>query len=317
MDMKKKILTVGFTAFITAAMAQTPVDGSHYAAGSHGIKGGSTPEPGLYLEDENLFYAGNSSQMPGHHTFVYVQAPQLTWITGWTFLDASLGMDIQVPLEYREVSYSTSMVIPFGRVVNTKINDDQFGLGDIKLEPLILAWHWQHFDTTAAYSLFVPSGNFSAGRLANLGDDEWANMISLGGVWYPDDKKTWAVSLLHHYEINSSQVGSISSVTPGGGFPAYTYHKVPGSVYTLEWAVSKTILDNTDVGLFGYYQKQFTDGSAATVTFRDSEVAGIGPEISTTIPRWNLTASVRYAYEFTAYDRPKGHTVNLAITKKF
>ena len=315
--MKKKILAVGLIALASAATAQTPVDGSHYAAGTHGIKGGSTPEPGIYLEDENLFYTGTSSQMPDYHTFVYVQAPQLTWITGWKFLDASVGMDIEVPLEYREVSYSTSIQTPGGPVLTVNVKDDQFGLGDIKLEPLILAWHWQHFDTTAAYSLFVPSGNFSAGRLANLGDDEWANMISLGGVWYPDDKKTWAISILHHYEINASQVGSVFSVTPGGGFPVTTYQKVPGSVYTLEAGVSKTIMDNTDVGLFGYYQKQFTDGSAAVVTFRDSEVAGIGPEISTTIPRWNLTASVRYAYEFTAYDRPKGHTVNLAITKKF
>ena len=308
MGMKNKIIAVGIMALASGAMAQVPIDGSHYAAGSHGIKGGSTPGPGIYLEDHNLFYTGTSDQLTDYHTFVYVQAPQLTWITPWTFLDASLGMDVEVPYEYREISYKT--LPPNGNPFNPPFSDNQDGLGDIKLEPLILGWHWKHFDTTLAYSLYVPSGEFNPGTLDNVGDGEWANMISLGGVWYPDEKKTWAVSLLHHYEINSSQFG----LSTGG--PTPFYQKVPCSVYTLEWAVSKTILDNTDVGVFGYYQKQFTDGGA-TVTFGDAEVAGIGPEISTSIPGWGFSASVRYAYEFTAYHRPEGHTVNLTLTKKF
>ena len=319
MDMKKKIIAVGLMAFTAAAVAQTPVDGIHYAAGSGGIKGGATPAPGIYLSDQNLFYTGTSDRLTDYHTFVYVQAPQLMWITGWTVIGASLGMAVEIPLEYREASYKLPPVSTPGGGFATvpTVSDHQFGLGDIKLEPLLLGWHWKHFDTTLAYALWVPSGNFSAGRLANLGDDAWVNMISLGGVWYPDEKKTWALSLLHHYEINSSQVGTVpAGPTPGGGFPTSNYRKVPGSVYTLEAGVSKTILDNTDVGLIGYYQKQFTDGTVP-VTFRNSEVAGIGPEISTTIPRWNLTVSVRYADEFTAYDRPEGHTVNLEIAEKF
>ncbi|MEY4916917.1 MAG: hypothetical protein RL616_830, partial [Verrucomicrobiota bacterium] len=77
------------------------------------------------------------------------------------------------------------------------------------------------------------------------------------------------------------------------------------------------ILTNADVGVFGYYQKQFTDSSPAANSFKDSEAAGLGPEISFRLPRWDLSVSVRYAYEFTAYNRPKGHAFNLTLAKKF
>jgi hypothetical protein len=319
MDVKKIIFTTGLMALAAGVTAQSPVDGSHYPAGLNGLKGGSAPGPGLYFRDDNLFYSGNGGQLANYSTFVYLQAPQLLWMTGWTFLGANFGMDLTIPLEYRDASYNLPPVTTPGGgfSVARPVSDSQFGLGDIELEPLILAWHWQHFDTTVGYSLWVPSGHFTGNRLANLGDDEWTHMISLGGVWYPDEKKTWAFSLLHHFEMNASQVGTLFTSSPGGGYPSTTYPKISCSTYTLEWGVSKTILDHTDVGIFGYYQKQFSDGNPAFNPFSDSEVAGIGPEISATIPRWNLTASVRYAYEFTAYHRPEGHTVNLTLTKKF
>jgi len=322
MDMKKNIFTAGLMALAVGVTAQSTVDGSHYPAGLNGLKGGAAPGPGVYFRDDNLFYTGTGGQLAGYSTFSYLQSPELLWLTDWKFLGASLGMDLTIPIEYRQASHRGSVVTTPNGGYSTAptIRDCQSGLGDIKLEPLILAWHWDHFDTTLAYALWAPSGHFTAGRLANLGDDEWTHMITLGGVWYPDDKKTWALSLLHHLELNSSQIGLATDVTtsPAGGKTGTdTYPKVRCSTYTLEWGISKTILDNTDLGLIGYYQKQFSDGNAGSTPFSDSEVAGIGPEISTTIPRWGLTASLRYAYEFTAYHRPEGHTIDLALTKRF
>ena len=243
------------------------------------------------------------------------------WMTDWKILGANLGIDFEVPVIYKEASYKISSSTPGSGYNSYSVSDEHFGLGDIKLEPLLLSWHWKHFDAMTAYALWVPTGEFSAGSLVNLGDDEWTHMITLGGVWYPADKNSWAVSILQHYEFNSSQVGAISSSSgpgAGGGYAQIpSYQKIPCSVYTLEWGISKTVLNNTDAGLFGYYQKQFTDGSQATTVYKNSEVAGIGPEISTLIPLWNLSASLRYAYEFSAYNRPQGQTLNLTLTKKF
>jgi hypothetical protein len=308
--MKKQFMAVGLLALAAEVIAQSPVDGSHYRAGQIGIKGGAFSEPGIYLRDDNWFYTGNADAPSGYKTFVYVQAPQLMWVTDWKILGARLGMDVEIPFEYREASHtSPGATVPGGGYPipsGSTIGDHQSGLGDIKLEPLLLSWHWRHFDTTVGYALWAPTGNFSEGSTANLGD--------------PDAKKSWTISVLHHYEFNNSQVGVLapSSPGPGSGYPSpAAYSKISCSTYTLEWSASKTILTNADVGVFGYYQKQFTDSSPAANSFKDSEAAGLGPEISFRLPRWDLSVSVRYAYEFTAYNRPKGHAFNLTLAKKF
>src|ERR1035438_8611700 len=127
-------------------------------------------------------------------------------------------------------------------------------------------------------------------------------MMTLGGVWYPDHDKSWSLSVLNHFEFNS-QVPGVRSTSFGGHIVTFT-ENIPCSVYSLEWGISKTVCDETDLGIAGYYQRQFTDHDGATTPLNDSSVAGIGPEIRTLISRWGLSGSLRYAYEFSAYHRP-------------
>ena len=95
-----------------------------------------------------------------------------------------------------------------------------------------------------------------------------------------------------------------------------------GDIYTLEWAISKTVVPGVDVGLTGYYQQQVTATEGPTPngpTWQNERihVAGIGPEVGVTLPKWGLSASLRYAYEFSAMDHPQGHLINLTVTKSF
>jgi hypothetical protein len=81
--MKSKILP-GITMLaicIIKTHAQLPIGGVHYAAGQEGIKGGSLPSPGVYLRDDNLFYYGTSDLLPDYKSYIYLQAPQLVWMT--------------------------------------------------------------------------------------------------------------------------------------------------------------------------------------------------------------------------------------------
>jgi len=319
MKNKSLLVTAGLVIWAANVQAQLPIDGVHYPAGLEGIKGGSLPGPGIYFRDDNLFYTGTSDLLPDFNAFVYLQAPQLTWMTDWKILGANYGMDVMVPFAYKEASYKASVSSPGGGYSSTwSENDSSFGLGDIKIEPLLLSWHLKQFDFRAGYALWVPTGSYDNTSMvkANLGDGCWSHMMTLGGVWYPDHDKTWAVSLLNHYEFNCQIPGIYPASPPGGGYSTPDQN-ISCSTYTLEWGISKAIIEGTDIGVAGYYQQQFTDDTAATALFSDTSVAGVGPEIRTFIPSWGLSCSLRCVIEFTADNRPKGNTINLMLMKKF
>ena len=126
-------------------------------------------------------------------------------------------------------------------------------------------------------------------------------MQTAGVTWYIDKEKTWAVSALNRYELNTRQ--------------RHTHIK-PGQAYTLEWGVSKTVAKVVDLGAVGYYQQQATANSGPPSSSRD-RVAAVGPEVNVAFPKPMLFASLRYDYEFLAENRAQGHTFALTLTKRF
>ena len=333
-------LAIVFLLGITAKL-----HAQHYPAGSEGIKGASLPPPGFYFEDYNSFYYsdrtpgfdgqlehtfGSGGQVkPGFDLFTYTQAPRLLWMTGWKFLGADYGMAVRIPFVYKKHDQTVPTVlervagIPVGPAV-TSVN--KFGLGDIQIEPLILSWHLKRFDIVTGYSIWAPTGEYDHNTLflLNLGNGYWTHMFTLGATWYPDAEKTWAISLLNRYEINMAQYSDLYNVpvSPSHPLGIGSLSTTPGDIYTLEWAVSKTVVKGVDVGLTGYYQQQVTDTEGPTTygpTYFSERVhvAGIGPEIEASYPQWGLTASLRYAYEFSAMDHPQGNLITLTVIKSF
>jgi hypothetical protein len=322
-------------AGITVASAQ------HYPAGSEGIKAGSLPGPGLYFRDDNSFYlyekvpGFGGQEQKGFTQFNYTQTPRLLWISGWNLLGADLGAAIRIPLAYKQFTHYVPVGPPlqnppglFPTYASTKTTDRHVGLADIQVEPIIVSWRLQHFDLNASYSFWAPTGDFPGGvdnrntgyLFYTLGQGYWTHSFSLGVTWYPDEEKSWAISLLNHYDINTAQYsGLYYAATPSG---VGSLDTTLGDIDTLEWAISKTILKSLDVGLTGYYQQQVTGTEGPTPNGPTWEgerihVAGIGPEIDATVPSWGLTVALRYAYEFSALDHPQGHLINLTLTKSF
>jgi hypothetical protein len=293
-NLARLILAVTGFAITSSLHAQLPV-GSHYPVGAEGIKGASLPPPGVYLRDYNFFYSADKvNGLPvSANLFAYVQVPRVIWMTDWKILGADYGMDVIVPFAYKNVWAA------FGTA-------GQFNLADIQIEPLLLSWHLKQFDIAAGYAIWMPSGSFDnsspAKYLTSPGSGYWTHMLTLGGVWYPDEKKTWAVSLLNRYEINTEQ--DDTDITPG-------------NMYTAEWGMSKTVAPGVDVGVIGYYQQLVTKDSGTGASTDYSYVVGIGPEISAFWPKIGTFTSLRYAYEVSAQDRPQGNTVVLTVTKRF
>lgn len=269
----------------------------HYPPGVEGIKGPTLPPPGIYLRDYNLFYTADEypgSGLTDFNAVVYVNAPRLIWMTGEKFLGADYGMDVIVPFGYAKVEGAGGL-----------LDDRYFGLYDIQVEPLLLAWHLPRFDIGAGYSFWAPSGQSAdprpplpPGNAADLGKGFWSHMLTLGATWYVDTNRTWAVSALNRYEFHHEDDAGVTV----------------GNSYTVEFAASKNLAKFYDVGVVGYYQQQVTDTTGRSGR---ASVIGVGPEVSVVFPKAMTFLSLRWIHELAAHRRPEGDTVSLTLTKRF
>ena len=282
---------VALPGLIQAQPTPVPIVAAHYPAGAEGIKGASLPPPGVYFRDYNFFYTADNFKdgPPEFNIFAYLNAPRLIWMTDWKILGANYGMDIIVPFGYLD-----------WKVMGA--HHSYFGLGDIQIEPLLLSWHFKQFDLAGGYAVWAPTGDYSPNRPDMLAKGFWSHMLTLGATWYPDEEKTWALSLLNRYEFCQEQEQT---------------HTDPGQVYTIEWGLSKSLCKTVDIGVIGYYQQQVTKDSGPMATTKLDRKVGIGPEINAVCPKLGLITSLRYAYEFAAVERPEGHLVTLTLTKRF
>jgi hypothetical protein len=289
--MKTLNLRLLIAAAILSAGALLQAQSAHYPAGVEGIKAASLPPPGWYLRDYNYLYLANDfpGGPPDFDLTAYVQAPRLIWISPFKVLGAYYGADVLVPFVYQDVEVGT-------------FQEDEFGLGDVFVEPITLSWHLNRFDVSLGYGFWAPSGDSDLAHPASPGKGYWTHMLTAGATWYLDADKTWAISALNRYEIN--QENPDADLTPG-------------QVWTLEGGVSKTLGKTVDVGLIGYAQLQTTSDSGVGAVSDKDQVLGLGPEVNIFVPKIGLFASARYVYEFSANNRPEGHTINVTLTKRF
>jgi hypothetical protein len=281
-------------ALASVAMAQ-PIVAAHYPAGAEGIKGASLPPPGLYFRDYTFAYFADefTDGPPVFEITAFINAPRLIWMTDWKVFGAHYGMDVIVPFGYMDWEAGAPGAV-------TK--DSYSGIGDIQIEPLLLAWHLPRHDIAAGYAVWAPTGDFSPQRPDILAKGFWSHMLTLGGTYYFDAEKTWALSLLSRYEICHEQEQTDIR---------------PGDVFTLEWGLSKSVRENLDVGLTGYWQQQTSRDSGSLATPKLDRKIGLGAEVSGLCPVIGCFVSARYAREFDAVERPEGHLLTLTVTKRF
>ncbi|MGD1086322.1 MAG: transporter [Verrucomicrobiota bacterium] len=300
------LLAVALAALPGAIQAQND---AHYGVGLEGISGATLPPPGFYFRDYNLFYTsdrlndgdGNQVGPAALRLTTYATVPRAIWISNTKVLGGYLGGDVVVPIVYVAERYNDPHA--------GKFSSSTFGLGDIYAEST-LSWHPGQFDIGAAVGINMPTGVSDKPTSPGLG--YWGPQLTLGATWHPDAAKTWSISALNRYEINSENRDT---------------HLTPGQAWTLEWGVSKAVTKTIDVGVVGYYQQRVTDSTGDDPTpggvltgasvYPYSRVAAVGPEVVFFIPSPKLWISLRYEYEFMAENRFQGNTADLVLTKAF
>ncbi|ALG66611.1 SphA family protein [Beggiatoa leptomitoformis] len=269
----------------------------HYVNGVEGLKAASVPPAGFYYRLYNVFYNadslmdGSSNELPvDFDVSVYAMANRFIWITEQKILGADYGMNVILPLINTDISIGA-----------LGVDDSDFALGDVLLEPIILSWHESAFDAVTAAGVYIPSGNYDVNQPASASKGYWTGLLTAGVTYYADPEKTWSASILSRYEFHGKQ--DDTNITAGDDFH-------------FEWGVGKTI-EGWDVGLVGYNQWQVTEDSGEGASTTKDRIGAIGAEVGTFIPSLKTAISFRALQEYQAKDRSEGSLITLTLTKIF
>lgn len=284
----------------------TAQETNHYPNGTSGILAGSVPGPGLYYLMYNLFYetdqlkdnAGNTVLAPDGNSLdfrakAFANVHRFIHVTHLKFLGAEFSWNVAVPLVYRSV-----------RIDNFNVDDSNFALGDINLEPLVLEWRGPQWDFGIGYGLFAPTGDRDDQHPAKPGKNFWTHYPIVAGTWFFDQERTWSASFLSRYEVHGKRQDV--DITPGNDI-------------SVEWGVGKSF-GTLIVGISGYAQWQVTSDTGADINYDASvhdRVFGIGPEIQYFFPEYGFGFQLRHWREFGAEDRSEGSITTLTLVKPF
>jgi hypothetical protein len=316
--MKKSISVTFITLGLVGVMFGVAF-GESYPNGAEGLKCATLPPPGFYYKMYNAYVTADKVMDPGgdeaqvmgpdgevpidFDAKIFVNAHRFLWISDDIKLfGANYGADVFIPIWYKDIDFNIGSLYDY--------DDSQWNLGDIIIEPFVLAWHGPRYDASAAVALFLPTGDDE--EPADPGENMYTTMFTLGGTYYFDEAKTWSASILGRYEIHHSDYDD-TDIKPGDDFH-------------FEWGVGKTLAQVWDVGVVGYCQWQVTEDSGSGSSSDKDRGYAIGPEVSVFIPPMKLFVSLRSEFEFSTegggvtplpLGRPEGNRTWLILTKIF
>ena len=281
------------TAFsLTPPAMATEGGGGHYPNGAEDFMVGALPPPGTYFLDYLSWYSASSFRGDsGDRLFtqfdlnVVANTLRLIHVSKFQVLGASWAAHVFVPLV--NVGVSRRIAPPFARET-----DSRFGVGDLIIDPFILGWHGKHWHLTTGLDIYVPTGEFNADNLANIGRNYWTfepifafTYLSDGGL---------EVSAKFMYDFNTEN--RATNYQSGQEFHLdYTvgYHTGPWSL-----------------GIGGYYYQQTTDDELYGYSVMDGfrgRVLAVGPQVK--YDYRNMAFTLKYQAETGVENRPQGNTL--------
>ncbi|MBF0103194.1 MAG: transporter [Desulfobacterales bacterium] len=279
----KKILWLCLCLMSISSLTNKIVHAESYPNGVEGIKCGSAPPPGLYYKMYNAYITSDKlvnekgDEIPvDFEAKLFVNVNRFLWVSkDIKIFNAHLASNIFFPICVRDI-----------KIGALGIDDNMVGIGDIVVEPIILAWYGKRWDFVAGFAMFLPTG--ATDDPADPGEDMYTYMVSYGGTYFLDDNKSLSASLVARYEIHTEKQDK-----------NYT----PGDDFHFEWGVGKTVARIFDVGIGGYCQWQVTDDSNAHGAHKE-KAFGIGPQVSMIYPPWKMMVGLNMSFDFGIEGRP-------------
>ena len=289
----------------------------HHSPGGWGLQSGSqVPPPGGFLltplystyhSDKLVDSNGDEVNLTGLSRDITVNALGLFgwWVSKYEILGANWGMMATI--------YSADNAIEFP----TFAVKNDFGLGDIYLQPINLGWHLKQVDFMVTYGIYFPTGRYKLGANDNTGLGMWTHEFGAGTTIYFDQEKKWHFSAMCYFEISSEKedtdidVGNILTVEGGLGRSWYEGALSVGIAYYAQWKLT----EDTIGGL-----NKIDPRLPSSLTLNRSRIYGLGPEVNIPIIIKGKLISIitaRYQWELGARARLEGETFYLFLTFPF
>ena len=274
----------------------------HKVMGSLGLYAGTQPDAGLYVLNQFGSYGSNDIyDRYGHRIPVNLNVNAVANFAG---LQATLRLGHSVYLNIAAAGPVSHVSLTSDQ---PEASVDEFGLGDIYVQPVEIGWKAEHMDIVGGYAFYAPTGLYIPHGSGGIGLGQWTHEFSLGGTVYFDRAKAWRFSSLASYDLNQRKEGI--DITRGDTF------QIQGGAGK-RFRIGKN-LGTLDVGAVGYGLWQVRDdrGADLPAALRGArDVAlGLGPEADYTVARIRSRFTVRYCQDVVAKSRPLGRILVIGI----
>jgi hypothetical protein len=292
----RKIVLVALLAAGGAARAQQ--DLGHKVLGSLGLDAGELKPTGLYAVDAvGAYRADELIDRNGRRVPIALNATAFVNVFGvaGTYdiprLHTSIGAAVTAPVA--RVALSTDDV---------RASFDDFGFGDLYVQPIALGWRPGRHEIVAAYAFYAPTGHLAPGGLDGVGNGHWTHEFSAGGTLYFDRARRWKLSALASYELNERKID---------------VDVKRGDTIQIQGGAGVRLARILDVGLAGYALWQVTDDTGSALPpilagARDVDY-GLGPELNVTVPQLRCKLVARYTHDVYVRSRPSGSLFVIAL----
>lgn len=298
---QKKLTIICFAVAIILSVAGTAIAFGRYTPGVLGLNAGTLPPKGLHYTMYNVFYNADTwkddngdSVNLGLDLSVYAMANQFLYVSDSKIFGADYGFDVIVPLVNVDIKNAAA-----------GIDENNFDIGDLYIEPFVLSWHMPRLDVAFALGFYVPTAE--TGKPSSAGSGYWSSMETLGLTYYFDEAKTTTFSVLTRWLQNTENEHT---------------DIIPGANVVAEYGLAKTFpinqASNFTAGIAGYTYGQIGKDSGAGTT--DDKYIGhaIGPELRYMVFRpFPIQISARFLLEYGVRNSTEGMNACLTLIGSF
>lgn len=284
---------VAAISLISIGTAYAKEGGDQYPNGAETWMAGAVPPKGNYFINYTGHYGGKlrdgrGKKVSGAKVGAWFTAQRYIHMTDKKIFGADYGWHVIVPLVHQNLRLGGA-------------SKSRNALGDVTINPLILAWHRDNLHWAFGLDINLPTGAYdSKDARRSVGANYWSFEPLLAVTWLHDDG--WEASGKFMYNIKTKN----KDFRPEPGARKMDYKS--GQEFHMDYLLGKHI-GQWGVGVSGYYLKQTTNdkvdgstlaGSAAWSRGRKGQVFSYGPTLSYTTQsgvmisgQWNHESKVR------------------------